>query len=511
METESFVDDAVPTLVLGLGESGIASVRWCARTGAPLRVADSRVEPPGLDAVRAAAPGAELRLGGAALRAAGEAMFDPALLEGMARVVLSPGLAPQRAPARDLVAAARAAGIPVVGEIELFAQALAGLKRERGYAPRVLAVTGTNGKTTVTALAAHLVAAAGLSVAAAGNISPAALAALADALDKDALPEVWVLELSSFQLETTASLAPDAAAVLNLSQDHLDWHGDMAAYGAAKARLLAAAAVAVVNRDDAAVAAMVPRLDAENVRSFGRDAPPLAGDAGLEQSHGVAWLAAAAADDFDAPPPARRKKNEPVLRPAGRVTRLMPADALQIRGLHNALNAQAALQLARCLDLPWAGLLRAVREYRGEPHRVEFLRAIGGVEFFDDSKGTNVGATVAALEGLGCRSVLIAGGVGKGQDFAPLARAAALHARAVVLIGEDAPAIAAALEGSGVPTVGSPTLEAAVAAALDRAQPGDAVLLSPACASFDMFRDYKHRADVFAEAVEALALDRGEV
>ncbi len=503
--------DAPFTLVLGLGESGVASVKWCARAGCGLRVADSRALPGGIDTLRAEFPEADFRLGNDAVHeAGGETMFALGLLDGVKRVVISPGLPPHEAPARDLIAAARAAGIEVLGEIELFAQALMGLAAS-GYAPQVLAVTGTNGKTTVCALAGRLLQSAGRSVALAGNISPAALTALMDAQDSGSLPDVWMLELSSFQLETTRSLKPDAAAVLNLSQDHLDWHGNMTAYGAAKARLLAASGVAIINRDDPAVMSMVERVDAENVRSFGRDLPVLAGDAGLDHSHGVAWLTEAAVDEFDAPPPARRKKGEAVVRPNGRVNRLMPVDALQIRGLHNAMNVMAALLLTRSLGLPWAPLLRSVREYRGEPHRVEFLRVIAGVDFIDDSKGTNVGATVAALEGLGQRVVLIAGGVGKGQDFAPLARAAALHARAVVLIGRDAPEIAEVLATAQVSVIQSETLEAAVATALEHAQPGDAVLLSPACASFDMFRNYKHRADVFADAVDALALDRGEV
>ncbi|MDX3904973.1 MAG: UDP-N-acetylmuramoyl-L-alanine--D-glutamate ligase [Pigmentiphaga sp.] len=512
METPFQATPQAPfTLVLGLGESGAAAVRWCVRTGCGLRVADSRAEPAGLEDLRDGAPNAEFRLGDSALcERNGERCFDPDLLAGVDRIVISPGLPPHAAPARELVGAARELGIPVVGEIELFAQALGELGATRSYSPRVLAVTGTNGKTTVCALAGQLLEAAGLSVAVAGNISPAALTALMTALDEDKLPQAWVLELSSFQLETTHSLQPDAAAVLNLSQDHLDWHGNMKAYTAAKAKLLAAASVAIVNRDDPAVAAMVERLDAERVRGFGREAPAWAGDLGLDLSHGMAWLAEALAGDVDAPP-ARRKKGEIATRPEGRINRLMPVDALYIRGTHNALNAQAALLLARSLGLPWAPLLRAVREYRGEPHRVEFVRSIAGVDFIDDSKGTNVGATVAALEGLGQRCVLIAGGVGKGQDFAPLARAVALHARAVVLIGRDAPEIAQALRQAGVPLIESGDLAAAVTAAMEQAQPGDAVLLSPACASFDMFRDYKHRAEVFVDAVQSLAADRGEV
>jgi len=494
-------------LILGLGETGCAAARWCARAGAALRLADTRAEPGGLEALRRdlADARADFRLG--------EAHFEPGLLDGVTQIVLSPGLPPDRPPVGPLLEQARAAGIEIVGEIELFARALTELAQSQDYAPRVLAVTGTNGKTTVTALTRHLAASAGLSARAAGNIGPAALAALMEALDAQALPQVWVLELSSFQLETTHSLRPDAAVVLNVTQDHLDWHAGMAEYAAAKARIYANAGIAIVNRDDPRVAAMVESLDARRVRSFGRDLPALVGDMGLDRSHGVSWLAAAEATDFEEPePPVRRKKAvAPLPRPTGRMVRVMPADALRVRGLHNALNAQAALLLARCLGLGWGPLLRAVREYEGEPHRMEFLRTIAGVDFINDSKGTNVGATVAGLEGLGRKVVLIAGGQGKGQDFSPLAPVVAQHARAVLLIGQDGPEIGRALDATGVPCEPVATLTDAVARALELAQPGDAVLLSPACASFDMFRNYPHRGQVFAEAVEEAALQRGEV
>ncbi|MEI2416917.1 UDP-N-acetylmuramoyl-L-alanine--D-glutamate ligase [Orrella sp. JC864] len=497
-------------LILGLGETGAAAARWLARAGVPLRVADTRAEPPGLQALRQSLDGSvvEYRLG--------QASFGAELLEGVDRVVISPGLAPTDAAVADLLAAAAGRGIEVLGEIELFARALAQLARERQYAPRVLAVTGTNGKTTVTALTRHLLQAAGLKARAAGNIGPAALAALADALEQDDLPQAWVLELSSFQLQTTHSLQCEAAAVLNVTQDHLDWHGGMAAYAQAKSRIYAQARIQVVNRDDPAVTAMAAALDAPQVRSFGREAPELVGDLGLAQHHEVSWLAAAEAEDFDEPaaPSPRRKKDAkapPPPRPAGRRTRLMPADALRLRGTHNALNVQAALLLARSLDLPWAPLLRAVREYAGEPHRMAFVRSIAGVDFIDDSKGTNVGASVAGLEGLGQTAVLIAGGLGKGQDFSPLAPAVARHARAVVLIGQDGPALGQALAGTQVPCHPAGSMQEAVRRAMALAQPGDAVLLSPACASMDMFRNYAHRGQAFADAVRELAMDRGEV
>ncbi|WMD18545.1 UDP-N-acetylmuramoyl-L-alanine--D-glutamate ligase [Achromobacter seleniivolatilans] len=500
--------DAPLVLILGLGETGVAAARWSARLGARLRVADTRVAPGGLEALRSALAQNEVEY-----RLGCDASFDVALLDGVNQVVLSPGLIPTQAPAADLLREAEARGIEVVGEIELFARALADLAETREYRPRLLAVTGTNGKTTVTALTRELIDASGLSVVAAGNISPAALTALMDALDGDALPQVWVLELSSFQLETTHSLMADAAVVLNVSQDHLDWHGSMDAYVQAKARLLKMARIAIVNRDDAYTLDMVPAVNALNVRTFGRDMPELVGDMGLELGQGVAWLVASEPSDFYEPPaPVRRKKDAPEpVRANGRMSRLMPVDALRIRGIHNALNALAALQLARCLDLGWGAMLRALRDYAGEPHRAAFVRQIGGVDYINDSKGTNVGATVAALEGLGQPVVLIAGGEGKGQDFSPLIPVVSRHARAVMLIGVDGPEIGRVLASTGVNCVAADSLHAAVRGAAELAQPGDAVLLSPACASFDMFRNYPHRGQVFVEEVEDLARDRGEV
>ncbi|MEN4921711.1 UDP-N-acetylmuramoyl-L-alanine--D-glutamate ligase [Achromobacter spanius] len=500
--------DAPLVLILGLGETGVAAARWCARQGARLRVADTRAEPGGLAALREALAQSEVEY-----RLGCDGSFATDLLDGVAQLVLSPGLAPAQAPAADILREAEARGIEVVGEIELFARALSDLAQTREYRPRLLAVTGTNGKTTVTALTRQLVEASGLTVLAAGNISPAALAALMDALDTESLPQVWVLELSSFQLETTRSLMADAAVVLNVTQDHLDWHGGMEAYAQAKARLLKMARVAIVNRDDPLTVDMVPALNAMHVRSFGRDLPELVGDMGLELGQGVAWLTACEPSDFDEPaPPVRRKKDAPEpVRAKGRMSRLMPVDALRIRGIHNALNALAALQLARCLDLGWGAMLRALREYAGEPHRAAFVRTIGGVDYINDSKGTNVGATVAALEGLGQPVVLIAGGQGKGQDFSPLIPVVSRHARAVMLIGVDGPEIGRVLAPTGVNCVTVDSLRDAVRGAADLAQPGDAVLLSPACASLDMFRNYPHRGQVFVEEVEDLARDRGEV
>ncbi len=504
----SFETDAL-TLVVGLGETGVAAALWCARRGERVRVLDTREQPGGLEALnqglQALGRQADLRLGAA--------QFNAQALEGVHRLVLSPGLSPLAEPVRTLLGQAREAGIAVQGEIELFALALRDL-REQGYQPKVLAVTGTNGKTTVTSMARALAEAGGASAVAAGNIGPAALTALSAALERDALPQVWVLELSSFQLETTQSLALDVAVVLNVTQDHLDWHGDMAAYAAAKQRLLQMAEVAVVNRDDAWCREMAGEPRATRVRTFGQGLPEWEGDLGLEADHGISWLCAVEPADLDQPqaPAKRRKKGaEPELRQAGRLSRLMPADALQVRGRHNALNALAALALGRAIGLSWGDMLRALRAYEGEPHRTRFVRMIEDVSFVDDSKATNVGATQAALDGLDHKVVLIAGGVGKGQDFSPLGPLLVQHARALVLMGRDQDALAAVVPAGAVPVERAAGMEQAVKQAFAMAQPGDTVLLSPACASLDMFRDYAHRGQAFAQAVHELALERGEV
>ena len=500
-------------LVLGLGESGLAMARWCARQGASVRVWDSRETPPQAQALRNGVPGATL-LGGE---------LDEAQLDGVARVLKSPGLAPQDARIAPLLAAARARGIAVMGELELFVEALAGLKADSDYAPRLLAITGTNGKTTTTALTALLVERAGRSVVAAGNIGPTLLDSLGRALDQAALPEVWVMELSSFQLDGVSGFEPDAATVLNVTQDHLDWHGTMDAYAAAKARIFGGQALMVINRDDPRVRAMLPQPPAPEAArkakapkfqprlscSFGLDAPTLPGDFGLVEQGGMAWLVRA----FPLEEGVKLRKGE---EPEIQLQLLMPADALHIRGRHNAANALAALALACAIGLPLAPMLHALRDYRGEAHRVESVAVIGEVEAFDDSKGTNVGATVAALEGLGAerapgRLVLILGGDGKGQDFTPLAAPVARFARAVALIGRDARTIEAVLAGSGVPLQRHDSLQAATAWCFEQAQVGDAVLLSPACASLDMFRNYGHRAEVFVDAVRQIAAERGEV
>jgi len=532
-------------LILGLGASGLAMARWCARAGAEVTVADTRDAPPQLAVLQAEWPAVRFVPG----------PFAVHLVEGSSvrAVFRSPGLSPEAV--APVVNAAQAMGLWQGGELSLFTAALNDLKASCGYQPQVLAITGTNGKTTVTSLTGQLVARSGKSVQVAGNIGPTLLDTLTQALaqaqaqvdareqapvisdepvalqvqqpetsDQEvvpemsqpvvmvqhplalALPEVWVLELSSFQLDSSEDFEPTAATVLNLSQDHLDWHGAMSAYAAAKARIFGSKTLMVLNREDDAVMAMRPapirvKLQKPIEREctlFGGDMPQRPGDFGIEVANGMTWLVRA----LEADETRRRKDQVEELH----IQRLMPADALRIRGRHNAVNALAALALASSAGCALGPMLYGLREYRGEPHRVEPVAIIDGVEFFDDSKGTNVGATVAALKGLGAerRIVAILGGDGKGQDFTPLVDPLSRFARAVVLIGRDAPLIRSVVQDH-VPLHDAADLPTAVGLAAQLAQTGDAVLMSPACASFDMFDDYVHRADVFVQAVSDLA------
>ena len=574
-------------LVLGLGASGLAMARWCVRCGAQVTVADTREAPPQLALLSQCLPQVKF-VGGA---------FSAALVEGsdIRAVFKSPGLSPEVV--APVWTAARAMGLWVGGELDLFAAALRDLAApevvaaedinevddaavdvvaetvpvrevdsqaattteeepaaeeqveanadlnenadsdidkdaedeplpvldedaviapppvdDGRYLPKVLAITGTNGKTTVTSLTGQLVARAGKTVAVAGNIGPTLLDTLAQHLDDDSLPQVWVLELSSFQLDEVQGFEPTAAVVLNLTQDHLDWHGSMSAYAAAKARIFGEQGLMVLNREDMAVMAMLPApvrmkggkfVQRPSVQ-FGGDMPQRPGDFGIEVVNGMRWLVRA--QEADETQKRRRDEVEEIY-----IQRLMPADALRIRGRHNATNALAALALAQAAGCALGPMLYGLREYRGEPHRAESVAIVNEVEYIDDSKGTNVGATVAALQGLGedRKLVVILGGDGKGQDFSPLAAPVQTCVRAVVLIGRDAPHIREALSQTGVVLQDAQDLPHAVQLATLAAQAGDAVLLSPACASLDMFDNYAHRAQVFVQAVQALAQEAG--
>jgi UDP-N-acetylmuramoylalanine--D-glutamate ligase len=510
-------------LILGLGESGVAMAKWCLRNGAELRLADTRNKSTFTDRQHAWLE--ELRIAGLKDICFGPFIDD--LLKNIDVIGISPGLSPLQEPTKSFLVKAEQAEIDVWSEIEFFARAISALDRmaqaqdqEAGYTTKVLAVTGTNGKTTTTALTGQLCERAGKKVAVAGNISPAALEKLMSCLDTADqildMPDIWVLELSSFQLVYTHTFNATAATVLNISQDHLDWHGDMRAYAEAKSKIFGDDTVCILNRDDSLVMGLLSEAQKaeKSIVTFGSNRPDEQGAFGIEhdlRAGGIDWLVWAEVDEDVEPKPKRRRKSDVVEEGEPlRLKRLIPADALRIRGRHNALNALAALALARAANLPMNLLLHGLRDYHGEPHRVQSIAIVKDVEYVDDSKGTNVGATVAALNGLGSnefgkRIWLIAGGDGKGQDFSPLREPALRFVKGAFLIGKDSVAIGEAL-GSDVYSQNCGDLKSAVHAAAAKAVSGDLVLLSPACASLDQFSDYVERAQVFAAEVEELGM-----
>ncbi|HEY9268453.1 MAG TPA: UDP-N-acetylmuramoyl-L-alanine--D-glutamate ligase [Methylotenera sp.] len=438
-------------LVLGLGDTGLSALRWLHAQGARLSVADTRDNPPGVEALKAELPQVKLYTGA----------FTAAMFAGVDLVVASPGV-PLSEPE---IQAAIQRSVPVVGDVELFAQ-------HRPAGAKVIAITGANGKTTVTTLVGEMCKAAGLKTIVAGNIGLPVL----DALGMEA-PDVYVLELSSFQLETTSSLVVDAATMLNLSEDHMDRYSSMQDYAIAKARIFYNAKLQVLNRDDA-WSMLMARAKLPQV-TFGLDAAEDEHSYGLRTVDGESWLSCGEHD-------------------------LMSVRDLKISGLHNAANALAAIALCRGIGIDYAPVIQTLYNFKGLPHRVEWVANINDVDYFDDSKGTNVGATCAALSGLSQKVVLIAGGDGKGQDFSPLKQPVTDNARAVVLIGRDASLIESELLETGVALYHAADLPEAVNIASKLAQAEDAVLLSPACASFDMFKNYVHRAEVFVSAVKRL-------
>ena len=617
--------------------------KWCVSLGASVTVADSRMEPPNLAMLKSVCPGVQFR-GGA---------FTAELLQVKAQnkgddanpniraVFKSPGLSPNEvAPVWN---AAKESGLWVGTELSLFAKALAELREEMGYEPDVLAVTGTNGKTTVTSLTAQMLSRGGLRAVVAGNIGPTLLDTLAErlaeisevpldtdeeegveskvalesehmrehdheheqthdhdeshehhqvssndfaaknqivanesAMDLDAtasqevsaqvdsdseeslglnllqqdlnpehkkyksrrsiLPQAWVLELSSFQLNDCEDFDPTASVILNISEDHLDWHLDMKSYVSAKSKIFGPHTHQIICRDDPEVLALrALKLDAKalkkakaaaelndtewferEVLTYGSDLPKEPGHFGLETVNGMTWLVKAVDPNDDEGEVKSRRRKNPVQPEELIMQRIMPADALRIRGAHNALNALAALALCnttKATSLGHGPMLYALREYKGEPHRVEPVMRINDVEYFDDSKGTNVGATLAAIKGLGAEHslIVILGGEGKGQDFTPLADSLSKYSKLVILIGRDAPIIKEAIKGSEIKCVDALSMQEAVSIAHQHAQFGDAVVMSPACASFDMFENYEHRAQMFIQAVRALALEEGVV
>jgi len=443
-------------LVLGLGETGLSALRWLHKQGARLSVADSRAQPAGAAVIAAELPQVLICCG----------PFQAASFADVDLIVLSPGVAMSE----PQIQAALARGISVIGDVELFAQ-------YRPAAAKLIAITGANGKTTVTTLVGEICKAAGLTTIVAGNIGLPVLDALAMAT-----PDVYVLELSSFQLETTTSLNADAATLLNLSEDHMDRYAAMQDYAVAKAHIFYHAEVQVLNRDDA-WSMMLARPKLQQV-TFGVSDSDDQQSYGLRQIAGATWLVEGDKE-------------------------LINMQDLKIVGLHNAANALAAVALCRAIGIDYVPIIQTLYNFKGLPHRVEWLATIDDIDYYDDSKGTNVGATCAAIAGMykngaAQKVVLIAGGEGKGQDFSTLKDAVADNARAVILIGRDAAMIEMALLASNVAIYHAADLPEAVTIATKMAQAGDAVLLSPACASFDMFNNYVHRAEVFVRCVAQL-------
>lgn len=479
-------------LVLGLGNSGYTMAKFLHSRGWSLVLADTRTNPPKYqqlidEGVESPCVWGEPSAG---------------ILEGCTLVAISPGLSPEHSLYAPLIQEARAKKIEVVGEIELFARELQRLRAFRNYRPKIIGITGTNGKTTTTILSSKMVEAAGHTVCCAGNVGPNALGCLDRLLKENQLPEYWVLELSSFQLETTSSLTCTSAALLNLTEDHVDWHGSIGRYLEAKARIFRGAQNRILNRGDSASFAFSEGAGKFNVFTFGLDKPRALNDFGVVEDGPVQWLAAEL--DLLAEKNKRRKLAE-IEGPIHELVKLLPREELKIRGPHNVMNALAAAALCFSAGVDLKGIIEALDEYKGEPHRVEKIWEAQGLTFIDDSKGTNVGATAAALTGFPEKKVvIILGGDGKGQDFWLLKEPLVKHAHHAVIIGKDAPLFREVLETTDIAFTEATTMLDAVDKAIAVAQQGDFVLLSPACASWDMFKDYADRSAQFKAAAVAL-------
>jgi len=444
---------ASSAVIVGLGRTGLSCARHLRSLGWRIAITDTRAKPPELERLREQFPDVPVSLGG----------LDVRLLDDAVCVVASPGVSLEE----PFFIEAAARGLEIVGDIEMFARAV--------DAP-VVGITGTNGKSTVTTLVGRMAHRAGIHARVGGNLGEPALDLLAAAHADPSTTQLYVLELSSFQLDTTTSLDLQAATVLNVTPDHLDRYSSVGEYADAKARIFARCDTAVINLDDPLVVAMPRR--GQKTLGFSLRAS-IGADFAVATLNGEWWLT---------------RRGEP----------LMTVAAMKIKGLHNAANALAALALGEALGLPMPAMLAELAEFPGLAHRSQWVADIKGVTYINDSKGTNVGATLAAVGGMKGPLVMIAGGDGKNQDFAPLADAFRGKVRHTVLIGRDAPAIALALQGVCTLEVCG-TMEEAVRAAARAAKPGDVVLLSPACASLDMFRDYTHRGAVFSQAVKELA------
>lgn len=475
--------DKKVVLVLGLGASGEAVARFLSGRGYAIRVFDTRKEPARLSKVQQDISAFEFF--------GGTFPGVDKLFEGVEFIVISPGLSLEHSEVSGIVKAAGQKGVEVIGEIEVFARELQKLREERGYDPIVIGITGTNGKTTTTMLTGEIAREAGLHVCVAGNVGPNAVTELDKWLKKGLLPEIWVLELSSFQLETTFSLKCHSAALLNVTEDHIDWHGSMEKYIEAKKKIFSSQTRRILNRDDSLSMTAAEGVDPELVYTFGADAPEKPNEWGLLPEGALSWLATKVSDS--------------------KVKRLIPENALRIRGTHNKMNALAASALAYTAGIGLESICAALRNYRGEPHRVQSVLISSGIEYIDDSKGTNVGATIAALSVFEPgKVIIILGGDGKGQDFAPLAPVVRKYAKAAVFIGTDGKKIHDVVNFPGLKTAFAKNMQEAVSQCRAFAIEGDTVLLSPACASWDTFIDYADRARQFALAAQEIAASEGQ-
>ena len=501
----------ISILVMGTGESGQAMARWAKAQGAQVSMHDTRD-------VGAISEKAQVQLD--ALKQLDINISFGKNIAGIDLgdvdiIAMSPGISPREEWMAQVLKNAQEQSKVIWGELDFFNRALEALKETQNYQPKVVAITGTNGKTTTTALCGVIFEKTGKSVAVAGNISPSLLDKLTQCLTENQLPDIWVLELSSYQLFYSQSFNPDAATVLNITEDHLDWHGDVEHYFSAKKKIFGQRTIPILNRDDLKVMTMIDedKKHTNRYMTFGMDTPLEPDSFGIvgDMNGGIDWLAWVMPEEDIGQRKRRRTKvttdeyDQPL-----QIKRLIPAEALLIKGRHNATNTLAAIALGQAIDLSMASLLHGLRDYRGEPHRVQSIAVIDDVEYIDDSKGTNVGATLAAIHGLGAtedqkKIILIAGGEGKGQDFSPLREPIHRYTKHVYLLGKDAQKIEDVLNKDQVPITRVGTLEEAVMQAAKEAKAGDKVLLSPACASLDMFKDYVHRAEVFANAVDELS------
>ena len=497
-------------LVMGIGESGQAMAKWAHAQGAQVAMHDTREQSAVSSKIQEQLQ--DFQDLGITITYGKDVDFS---LQGIHMIAMSPGISPLDSWIENLFNQAKENNIVIWGELDFFTHAINALKETQSYQPKVVAITGTNGKTTTTALCGVIFSKSGKSVALAGNISPSLLDKLTQCLVENKLPDIWVLELSSYQLFYSQNFNPDAATVLNITEDHLDWHGNLNHYCAAKKKIFGPTTIPILNRDDLKVMSMVDIDSRDRLRtiSFGMDTPQEPDQFGIvgDMNGGIDWLAWIMPDEESGQRKRRRAKEvaheyeQPV-----QIKRLIPSEALLIKGRHNATNTLAALGLGQAINLSMASLLHGLRDYRGEPHRVQSIAVIDDIEYIDDSKGTNVGATLAALTGLGAslgdkKIILIAGGDGKGQNFAPLSEAIHRFVKHVFLLGKDAAQIEAVLNANLVCITHVATIEEAVNQASKIGRAGDKVLLSPACASLDMFKDYVHRAEVFGSAVENIS------